>query len=95
MASKGSIAAGFVLFTLIFAGIGGMGDPPPLPQCSDGIDNNSDGSIDITFDAITGAIQPPPVSDPNCFFFDPMIGDIPCPNWDSEFARPSTAGECT
>ena len=78
------ITLALLLLVLMFQG---GEDTPPMPQCSDGIDNDSDGGIDST--------------DYECYFLpanDPNSSEPPgnqyCANWDDESQQPTNQQEC-
>lgn len=81
---------GFVVllaFCLVFGTWAVTELPEPLPECSDGIDNDVDGGFDN--DPVNG--------DPDCEYPELSNGVLtihPCPLWESETNPPLTLQQC-
>jgi len=87
-------AASLVIAILLAVALVGSEEPIIPPECSDGIDNDGDGGIDV--DNGTGHMH-----DFECEYVFHPLGDLSqppitmmCPNWDDESTPPSSQYEC-
>jgi hypothetical protein len=77
--SKATTASIILLVVFALALVGGESVQPPMPICSDGIDNDNDGFADDL--------------DLNCRYITPSF-DVYCPNWNNETTSPNSFSEC-